>query len=99
MTQDDFLGQIKKRALGTANSANVIKFIQKDIIYRYESFRTLVLDEDLKNKNNIIALHNKYDFRRVQTSAYNPKVNDIIKRGHSPIIHALLTLTNNGKRS
>ena len=65
MARDDFLGWVEGRALGIANSANVVKFIWKDIIYRYGFFRTFVFDKDPKNKNNIIALRDKYSFRRV----------------------------------
>ncbi len=97
MARDDFSGWVEKRALGTTNSANIIKFIWKDIIYRYKSFRTLVLDGGPENKNNIIALRDKYSFRRIQTIIYNSKANNIVERKHSPIIRAFLTLTNNGK--
>ncbi len=65
MARDDFLGWVKERALGTANLVNVVKFIWEDIIYRYRFFRTLVFDGGLENKDNIIALRDKYGFRRV----------------------------------
>ena len=65
IARNDFLGWVEERALGTANSANIIKFIWEDIIYRYKPFRTLVLDGGLENKDNIIAFRDKYDFRRI----------------------------------
>ncbi len=65
MARDDFLGWIEGYTLGTANSANMVKFIWEDIIYRYRFFRTLVLDGGLENKNNIIVFRDKYNFRRV----------------------------------
>ncbi len=65
MTRDDFLGWVKGRAFGTANLANVAKFIWEDIVYRYGSFRTLVFDGGLENKDNVIVLRDKYGFRRV----------------------------------
>ena len=65
MARDDFLGWVEGCALGTANSANVVKFIQGDILCRHGSFRTLVLDGGLENKNNIIVFRDKYSFRRV----------------------------------
>ena len=79
MARDDFSGWVEGRALGTANSANIIKFIWEDIVCRYRSFRTLVFDGGSENKNNIIALRDKYNFRRIQTSIYNFKTNDIIE--------------------
>ncbi len=65
MIRDDFLGWVEGRALGTANLANVVKFIWEDIVCRYRFFRILVLDGGLENKDNIIALRDKYSFRRV----------------------------------
>ncbi len=99
MTWDDFLGWIEGRALGIANLTNVAKFIWEDIICRHKSFRILVLDGGPENKDNIIAFRDKYSFRKVQTSAYNPKINDMVEREHNPIIRALLTLINGGKGS
>jgi len=65
MARDDFLGWVEERAFGIANSTNMVKFIWEDIIYRHRPFRTLVFDGDPENKNNIIALRDKYNFRRV----------------------------------
>ncbi len=65
MARDDFLRQIEERAFGTANLTNIAKFIWEDIIYKHKSFRTLVLDGDFENKNNIIVLRDKYGFRRI----------------------------------
>ena len=65
MARDDFLRWVEGRALGTANLANMVKFIWEDIVCRYRPFRTLVFDENPENKNNIITLRDKYGFRRV----------------------------------
>ncbi len=99
MARDDFLGWVEERAFGIANLANIIKFIWEDIIYRYGSFRILVLDGGLKNKDNIIVSRDKYGFRRVQTLVYNFKANGMVERKYSSIIRALLILINSGKGS
>ena len=65
MARDDFLGWVEGRVFGITNLTNIIKFIWKDIIYRYRPFRTLVFDGGLENKDNIIAFRDKYGFRRI----------------------------------
>jgi len=77
----------------------MIKFIWEDIIYKHRLFRTLVFDESSENKNNIIALRDKYNFRRIQISIYNPKANGMVEREYNPIIRVFLILTNSGKKS
>ncbi|SRR6266498_3004920 len=99
MARDDFLGWVEGRVFGIANLANVVKFIWEDIVCRYGSFRDLVFDGGPENKDNVIVFRHKYGFRRVQTLVYNFKANNIVERGYSPIIRALLTLIDSGKRS
>ncbi len=71
LAKDDFSEWIKNRALRSADSKNISRFIEEDLIYRHETFNRLILDGGLENKDLIYNLTTKYGIKKIITSAYH----------------------------
>ena len=81
--------QIEIKVLSLKIADQVVKFIQQDIIYCYEFFWKLVINEGNENIKEVIQLLNKMEIQRIQILAYNPKANEIIEKSYGPIKNAL----------
>ena len=57
-----------------------MKFIQKEIIYRYNLFKQFKIDNRSEFKKIVIQELNKLKINRIIILAYNFKRNSIIKR-------------------
>ena len=89
VARDDMSGWVEARALSSKTADQVAKFIWQDIICRHGLFWRLVVDGGGENMKEVIRLLNKMEIQRIQVSAYNPKANGMIERGHGPIKNAL----------
>ena len=96
VARDDLSGWVEARALSSATSAAVARFLWEDVICRYGMFAKLVVDGGPENKADVKALAEKYGIRRVVVSAYHPPANGMIERGHRPITDALAKMTDGG---
>lgn len=85
----DLSGWVEGRTLRKADSLAVAKFMWEDIICRHGCFGRLVVDGGRENLGVAEALAARYGIKRVVTSAYHPQANEMIERGHRPIIDAL----------
>ena len=70
VARDDFSGWPEARALYTATTAAVTRFLYEDVIYRYSCFQRLVLNRGPENKDLVEEFTRRYRIKRVVTSAY-----------------------------
>jgi hypothetical protein len=96
VAQEDLSGWVEARALSSANSYAVAKFLWEDVVCRYGCFGKLVIDGGPENKGYVAAFTAKYGIKRVQVFAYHLPANGMIERGHKPITDALAKLTDGG---
>ena len=93
--KDDLIEWIKTRVLLDLKTKTVAKFLWKDIIYRFECFESIVINEDFENKTIIKEVLNRYKIRIKLTSIYYASINEMIKREHRSLINVLLKLIEN----
>jgi hypothetical protein len=67
------------------------------VICRHRIFKQLTVDKGPENKDVIKQLVTDYGIKRVMISAYNSKVNGMIKRGYPLIVNTLAKITDSGK--
>lgn len=96
LARSDLSGWVEGRALSSATSELVAQFLYKDIICRYGLFRKMVVDGGPENKDMTEALTNRYNIRRVVTSAYHLQANGLVERGYAPVVNALSKMTGGG---
>jgi len=96
VAREDLSGWAEARALASANSAAIAKFLWEDVVCRHGCFGKLVVNGGPENKGRVAAFTKKYDIDRVQVSAYHPAANGMVERGHKPITDALAKLTDGG---
>ena len=66
-------GWVKGRALKSANTRSITRFIFEEVICRYGVFLELVIDGGPENDNAIVSeLVSTYGIRHIITSAFNP---------------------------
>jgi hypothetical protein len=94
--REDLSGWVEGRALASANSAAVAKFLWEDVVCRHGCFGRLVVDGGPENKRHVAEFTKKYGIERVQVSAYHPAANGMVERGHKPIVDALAKMTDGG---
>ena len=59
------------------------KFLLKEVLTRYGCYDILVVDGGAENKAEVIVLIKRIGFKQVVISAYYPRVNRMIERGHN----------------
>ena len=57
-----------------------------------------MIDKGPENKGFVKTFIKLYRVKRVVVSAYYPKANSIVKRGHKLVIDILFKMTNRGDR-
>jgi hypothetical protein len=82
VARDDFCEWPEARALKSATSAHVAKFIWENVICRHGCFDKLIVDGGSENKDLIIELTQRYGIKRIITSAYYLQANGMIERGY-----------------
>ena len=93
LAREDVSGWVEGRALASASSAAVARFLFEDMVCRHGLFRRLVVDGGPENKGLTKAFAELYGIRRIVVSAYHPQSNGMVERGHRPIVDALSKLT------
>ena len=72
LAREDVSSWVKGKALTTASSTAVAKFLFKDLVYYYRLFRRLVVNRGPKNKGLIKAFTKLYSIQRIVVLAYHP---------------------------
>jgi hypothetical protein len=52
------------------------------------------VNDELKNKNAVIELTNRYEIKRVVVFEYHSQVNEMIEREHKSLINSLSKMIN-----
>ncbi|KAK6215417.1 putative gag-pol poly protein [Colletotrichum tabaci] len=94
----EFTGYIEARIMKHATSANIAKFIWEDIICRHGIYGTLIIDGGRENMGAVTQLNRRCGSRRKLISAYNPRANGLLEKGHQPIAHTLRIWSDQGKK-
>ncbi|KAG9378008.1 rve domain containing protein [Pyrenophora tritici-repentis] len=82
-------GWPETRALSTASSDSVAKFIFEEICCRWGVPERISVDGGTENKSVVQSLATLFGIHRVQASAYNSRAQGLIERGHQGFIHGL----------
>ena len=82
VAQEDLSGWPKARALASASSEAVMKFLWEDVVCHHGCFRRLVIDGGPENKAHVAEFTKRYGIQQVQVSAYHLQVNGMIEWGH-----------------
>ncbi|KAI1507933.1 Integrase core domain containing protein [Pyrenophora tritici-repentis] len=82
-------GWPETRALSTASSDSVAKFIFEEICCRWGVPERISVDGGTENKSVVQSLATLFGIQRVQASAYNSRAQGLIERGHQGFIHGL----------
>ena len=93
--ENDLIEWMKTRVLFNLKAKNVAKFLWENIIYRFEYFESIVMNENLKNKVVTEELLNRYRIRIKLISTYHALINEMIKKEHRSLINVLLKLIEN----
>ena len=93
--KNDLIEWIKTRVLFNLKAEIVTKFLWKNIIYRFECFESIVMNEDFENKVVTEELLNRYQIRIKLTSTYHASINKIIEKEHRSLINVLSKLIEN----
>jgi hypothetical protein len=88
--RDDLSQAAEGRALKTANSITVSKFLWEEIICRYGAIGVVVTDNGPEVQKAFEILVEKYNLPQVKISAYNSPANGVVERGHYIIREALV---------
>ena len=96
IARDDLSGWLEARALASATSEAVAKFIWEDIMCCHGCFSHLVIDGGLENKKHVAEFVKWYGIDHVQVSAYHPQANGMVEQGHKPIVEALSCMMDGG---
>ena len=87
--RDDLSGWLEGRALTSASSKSVAKFLQEDVFARHGCPRKVVVDGGGENKGFVEDLLEACLVKRVEISAYHPQSNGLVERGHDAMINSL----------
>lgn len=82
-------GWAEARAVRSATSEVVARFIFEEICCRWGVPLKLSVDGGPENKSVVAALAELFGIHRVQASAYNSRGQGLIERGHQGFIHGL----------
>src|SRR5438045_7126965 len=96
---EDLSGWPEARALASASSEAVMKFLWEDVVCHHGCFGRLVIDGGPENKAHVAEFMKRYGIQQVQVSAYHPQVNGMIEWGHQPITEALARMTEGGDKN
>ena len=80
--RSNFSGWVKARGIVNNNSAEVSRFLWKDVICRHGIFRRLIVNGGPENKDLTAKLMAKYNIRRVVISVYHSQANGLVEVRH-----------------
>src|SRR5262249_48189372 len=80
--RDDLSGWVEGRALTSANSTTVSKFLLEVVIASHVCPKKVVVDGGSENKGFVRELLERIQVKRVLISAYHPQSNGLAEQGH-----------------
>ena len=89
MARDDLSGYVEGRVLEAANSLNVARFLQEEVVCRHGVPKRIVLDGGAENLKLTQDLLKKYGIHGVYIAPYHPESNGLVERGHQTIVNAI----------
>ncbi len=92
----DLSGWVEAKLLRTLSSRAVADFLWEDVICRHGCLGKLIIDGRSENKEAVAELGRRYKVKRIVISAYHPKANGMMERGHKPIVDALSKMSDRG---
>ena len=92
----DLSAWVEAKPFCTLFSRAVADFLLKDIMCRHSCFEKSIIDGRSENKDAVGELTKRYKVKEVVVSAYHPKTNRMIERGHKPIVDALSKMSERG---
>jgi hypothetical protein len=87
---EDLSSYNEGRALTSNKTEGVCRFIMEDILARYGCFNRRKVDRGELKADEAIEFFKKYHIKLKLTAAYNPEGNGKSKKGHQPIVSALV---------
>ncbi len=93
LIRNDFSKWVKKKVLKAATSKAIVKFLWKDVIYKHDCSRRFIMNEELKNKEIVETLIEKYKIKWVIMSTYHLQMNDFVKKNHTAVVNVLIKMT------
>jgi len=95
LTRNDFLKWVEEKVLKAATLKAIAKFLWKDVICRHNCSKRFVMNEELKNKEILEMLIEKYKIKRMMMLIYHSQMNDLVKRNHTAVVNVLIKMTVN----
>jgi len=89
MARDDLSGYVEGRVLEAANSLNVARFLQEEVVCHHGVPKRIVLDGGAENLKFTQDLLKKYGIHGVYIAPYHPESNGLVERGHQTIFNAI----------
>jgi hypothetical protein len=97
VARDDFSNWPEARVVRKATAKALAKFIRDDVICRHGVVGEMKMDGGSEFKGAVIKELKRMDIKRCVISAYNPKANGQVERGHQSFKDAFIALTEGGK--
>ena len=94
--RSDLSGWVEAKPLRTFSSRAVADFLWEDVICRHGCLGKLIIDGGSENKEAVAELGRRYKVKGIVVSAYHPKANGMIERGHKPIVDSLSKMSDRG---
>ncbi len=63
------------------------------MICRHDCLKRFVMNEELKNKEIVETLIEKYKIKQVIMLTYHSQMNDLVKRDHTAVVNVLIKIT------
>ena len=89
LAKDDLIGWVEGRAIDTANSLNVSKFLYEEVVCQHGCPSRIVQDDGRENMDMTKDLLEDYRIQNTVIWAYHPQTAGLVERGHGPIVNSL----------
>jgi hypothetical protein len=90
LAREDLTNQVEALALQKKTRAAVCQFLLEEVIRWYGCVGQVIVDRGQLDSNEAREFFVKLRVRLTLTTTYNRKANGKIKRGHNPIVKALV---------
>ncbi|CAD6955404.1 unnamed protein product [Tilletia caries] len=90
VVRDDLSGWIEARALKRKTAPGAARFLDEDVFMRHGLPLQVTTDQGTEFKGVVDYLLKKYKIGITRTSAYNPRANGAVERGHGPLKEAII---------
>ncbi len=92
VARDDFFEWAEARVLSEAKAWRMTKFLWKDVICKHDCFEKLIVNDESENKEIFDELVQRYRIKKMITSSYYSRINEMIKRDHKSLFDALFKM-------